>query len=53
MSDIDADEAYVPGPLDCCEHCEHSPNDPPHDRPCTEGCNQPAASGHAEEASDG
>jgi len=26
------------GPLDCCEHCEHGPNDPPHTICCPEGC---------------
>lgn len=24
---------------DCCEHCKHDINDPPHDRPCLSGCN--------------
>lgn len=24
---------------DCCEHCEHDINDPPHDQACDEGCN--------------
>ena len=28
---------------DCCEHCEHDINDPPHDRPCPEGCNDAEA----------
>jgi hypothetical protein len=23
---------------ECCEHCKHDINDPPHDRPCPEGC---------------
>ena len=23
---------------DCCEHCEHGINDPPHDVPCPDGC---------------
>ena len=32
-------DPYEPGPLDCCEHCKHSINDPPHDRPCPQGCN--------------
>lgn len=22
----------------CCEHCQHDINDPPHDIPCPEGC---------------
>jgi hypothetical protein len=30
---------WTPGPLDCCGHCAHDVNDPPHDRPCPEGCN--------------
>jgi hypothetical protein len=37
--DIDTDDLHEPGLLDCCEHCEHGVNDPPHDRPCPEGCN--------------
>lgn len=31
-----------PGPLDCCEHCEHDVGDPPHEVPCPDGCNQAA-----------
>lgn len=23
---------------DCCDHCDHDINDPPHDAPCPEGC---------------
>ncbi len=28
---------------DCCEHCEHGINDPPHTDPCPEGCNDAEA----------
>lgn len=24
---------------DCCDHCEHDINDPPHPMACPEGCN--------------
>jgi hypothetical protein len=27
---------------DCCDCCEHDINDPPHDLPCPEGCNDSA-----------
>jgi hypothetical protein len=25
---------------DCCSHCEHGINGPPHDIPCPEGCTE-------------
>ena len=41
QSPVPADEPdFSPSLLDCCEHCEHGVNDPPHDIPCPEGCNQ-------------
>ena len=31
-------EHRAPRLYDCCEHCEHGINDPPHNGPCPEGC---------------
>lgn len=46
--DDSEDEGDEPGPCtgaevmshlyDCCGHCEHDINDPPHEIPCPEGC---------------
>ncbi len=31
-------EWQTPQLYDCCDHCEHEINDPPHELPCPEGC---------------
>jgi hypothetical protein len=33
------EETDLAAPYDRCDHCEHDINDPPHDIPCPEGCN--------------
>jgi len=33
-----AGEGIATMAYDCCDHCEHGINDPPHLEPCPEGC---------------
>lgn len=45
LSTREQEATPAPRHYDCCEHCEHDINDPPHDVPCPEGCTEDCEEG--------